>query len=290
MGGMQFDESGLALFCPWRTDNVDLCVSGRALRLKMDLSLKGKVSSSGKVTLVASTRGDREIGQSNVMLSCQVMLDFGAMADLSRIGAFSGDASAQFVSARPSGGLSSGTNAAAGEFRRYFLPEVAHPSADSCPFLSDAAAFKDSCVVLFFPDKDNQNLRIFLDELRSAKSSVDVCVFTLTMSEVVQTMKDLHLRGVQVRVISDNHCAAFFSGAVKEELVKCGISFRVDSTRFHMHHKFAVVDGRVLINGSFNWTRQAEVGNNENIVIYRDAPHLIRAFQAEFERLWHEFA
>lgn len=34
-----------------------------------------------------------------------------------------------------------------------------------------------------------------------------------------------------------------------------------------MHHKYAVIDSRLLINGSFNWTRQAVLYNQENTVI-----------------------
>jgi cardiolipin hydrolase len=34
----------------------------------------------------------------------------------------------------------------------------------------------------------------------------------------------------------------------------------MDKSEFHMHHKFCVVDGETLLNGSFNWTRQAVVG------------------------------
>ena len=57
-----------------------------------------------------------------------------------------------------------------------------------------------------------------------------------------------------------------------------------------MHHKFAVIDGAVLLNGSFNWTRAAVITNRENIVITRHAPSLLGAFGAEFDRMWAEFA
>lgn len=48
----------------------------------------------------------------------------------------------------------------------------------------------------------------------------------------------------------------------------------VSLMQFHMHHKFAIVDARLLINGSFNWTRQAVLYNQENCVI-TDNPQLV---------------
>jgi hypothetical protein len=37
-----------------------------------------------------------------------------------------------------------------------------------------------------------------------------------------------------------------------------------------MHHKFAIIDRKVVVTGSFNWTRKANKSNFENIVIHHD--------------------
>ncbi|KAJ3334724.1 hypothetical protein HDU93_007377, partial [Gonapodya sp. JEL0774] len=52
-----------------------------------------------------------------------------------------------------------------------------------------------------------------------------------------------------------------------------------------MHNKFGIFDGKKLLTGSFNWTRNAQVVNNENFLI-TDHPALIKHYTAEFEGLW----
>lgn len=60
---------------------------------------------------------------------------------------------------------------------------------------------------------------------------------------------------------------------------------RCDSGAVHMHHKFAVVDGRRLITGSLNWTLTAIQSNKENILVTEE-PDLVLPFITEFKRLW----
>ena len=42
-----------------------------------------------------------------------------------------------------------------------------------------------------------------------------------------------------------------------------------------MHHKFAIVDSTLLLNGSFNWTERAVSENCENVVISRWANQFV---------------
>lgn len=62
----------------------------------------------------------------------------------------------------------------------------------------------------------------------------------------------------------------------------------MDNSKAHMHHKFAILDGKCVINGSFNWTKAAHMENKENIVI-ASSSKLVKPFIDQFGSLWKEF-
>jgi len=139
---------------------------------------------------------------------------------------------------------------------------------------------------LFFPSDENEYK--ILHYVQQAKVYVNLCVFALSNDLLVDELIKLHQRGVQVRVISDDEQAER-SGADMGRIQQAGIQGRLDQSKANMHHKFCVVDGLILINGSFNWTKQAVEKNQENIIIVDDVV-LIQAYNAEFELLWSAFA
>ena len=53
----------------------------------------------------------------------------------------------------------------------------------------------------------------------------------------------------------------------------------------HMHHKFAVFDGKIVVSGSYNWTRSAAEDNEENIVVTNEQK-IVQSFHEQFGRLW----
>jgi phosphatidylserine/phosphatidylglycerophosphate/cardiolipin synthase-like enzyme len=54
-----------------------------------------------------------------------------------------------------------------------------------------------------------------------------------------------------------------------------------------MHHKFMVIDGEIVVTGSYNWSAAAEERNDENLVVIRDRG-VAEAFEREFERIWSQ--
>ncbi len=129
-------------------------------------------------------------------------------------------------------------------------------------------------------------LQAINQQLRAAKRSVDICVFTLSDDRITAEVLAAHRRGVSLRCISDND-KEFDPGSDIGHLRAAGIPVALDRTDAHMHHKFAIFDGMRLLNGSYNWTRSAASFNEENLVLSND-PSLVRRFADEFDSLWKE--
>jgi cardiolipin hydrolase len=123
--------------------------------------------------------------------------------------------------------------------------------------------------------------------LDGARGSLDICVFTITHDDITDAILRATSRGVAIRVVSDD-LKATDTGSDIQRLRQAGVAVRMDRSPYHMHHKFAIFDRRVLLNGSFNWTRGAAMNNAENFVLLSDR-RLLDQFQQEFELLWENW-
>lgn len=146
---------------------------------------------------------------------------------------------------------------------------------------------KASIAEAHFSPQDNCVSRI-KGLLAAARSQIDICVFTITDDRISSAIIDAHQRGVAVRIISDDE-KSLDLGSDIERLDAAGISVRIDRSRYHMHHKYGVFDRKILLSGSFNWTRSAALNNEENFII-TDDERLVAPFVKSFEELWAKFA
>ncbi len=125
-----------------------------------------------------------------------------------------------------------------------------------------------------------------LRHLSSARTSVDVCLYLLTSQQLADAVLGTMRRGARVRLILDHENVAL-SGSQVPRFYAAGAFVRSRPSDYIMHHKFAVIDGRKVVTGSFNWTMQAVMGNKENVVVTEE-PGIVAAFEEEFEWLWRE--
>jgi len=107
-------------------------------------------------------------------------------------------------------------------------------------------------------------------ELNQARSNVLVQAYSFTSDTISKALTVAHKRGVKIRVILDkSQKTANYSSA--DFLAHAGIETLIDAEHAIAHNKVMVVDGQVVITGSFNFTKAAESGNAENLLVLRDA-------------------
>lgn len=142
---------------------------------------------------------------------------------------------------------------------------------------------------------------ILVKEFDGAKSTIDVAVFTFTDTGLADGLIAASKRdGVKVRVLSDFNQFKGGRDRHKEAIQKLNAA-AVDvklvdlydgkgDPKFapHYHHKFAVIDGKTLVTGSFNWTGMADSKNHENILILRDDKKSAASYVKEFEDVWND--
>ncbi|CAH0489556.1 unnamed protein product [Peronospora farinosa] len=162
-----------------------------------------------------------------------------------------------------------------------FFPDPGMPCKN---FHMDKGCTRKNCKLIH---DQGSSLMTMLEYLKNAKKTMDICVFTITCDEIANAVLDAHARGVKVRVITDDGQMKG-KGSDILKFVDAGIPVRDDNARTYMHHKFCVIDKKILLNGSFNWSRQAVVGNAENLVIHKGGP-IIGRFDEHFAHLWAKY-
>jgi mitochondrial cardiolipin hydrolase len=151
-----------------------------------------------------------------------------------------------------------------------------------CFRLIDTHSFRFN-KVFFSPGHEIQESVYTL--LKDSGSSVYLCVFTITDDRLASEIRACHKRGVKVKLITDDE-KINDRGSNIHALKKAGIPVKTDRSRYHMHNKFGIMDGRIVFTGSFNWTYTASRHNQENLLTTSNFD-IVQQYQVEFNRLWN---
>jgi phosphatidylserine/phosphatidylglycerophosphate/cardiolipin synthase-like enzyme len=125
---------------------------------------------------------------------------------------------------------------------------------------------------------------LLISLINRANRSIYVAVYSFTRDSLAAALISAKERGVEVRVVIERE-RAYEQGSEYPRLKSAGVDVRLDGNPNLMHHKFMVIDGYIVVTGSYNWSSAAEDRNDENIVVILDRD-VAQRFVQEFERVW----
>lgn len=117
--------------------------------------------------------------------------------------------------------------------------------------------------------------------VNSAQKSIRFMIFTYTANDLANAMIARYKAGVDVAGVIENR------GASQGSLVPLAcakVPVKVDGNKYTMHHKVIIIDERIVITGSFNFTKSADTANDDNMLIIND-PAIAQQYLAEFNRV-----
>ncbi|MCK4277623.1 MAG: DUF1669 domain-containing protein [Desulfurellaceae bacterium] len=129
--------------------------------------------------------------------------------------------------------------------------------------------------------------------IEEAKKSIDVAMYCFTSRKLAWKISDAKKRGVKIRVLMDARQGNFLENKYTKSLFlkKRGVDVRFAKPCVYkdfegiMHNKFSIIDKKIVITGSFNWTASAYTRNNENIVVLKRVD-VVNLYEQNFEKLW----
>lgn len=136
-----------------------------------------------------------------------------------------------------------------------------------------------------------------LREISQAQKEILIALYAFTSSDFAWALVKARERGVKVQVILDQGFDTDNKHSKGSFLEHKGFPVRrisgLNTGRQGrgsglMHQKFAVIDRRVVLTGSFNWTVSANHWNDENLLLFHDAGPLAEEYRKEFFRLWEK--
>jgi len=150
-------------------------------------------------------------------------------------------------------------------------------------FISQFSLFSLSKTEVYFSLYDNPQKEI-IKNINQAESIINIAMYIFTDREIALPLVKARERGVKVRLYLDKE-QVDYKYSQSRFLVQKGIKARISSNKYIMHNKFAIIDNRILLTGSYNWTFSANNRNDENLMVIDD-PEIIEIFQNQFINLW----
>ncbi len=156
--------------------------------------------------------------------------------------------------------------------------------------VSDAAVpypqveLSDGTQIFTYFSPKSDTISPILQEINSAVKSIQFMAFSFTHDSIGNAMRDRFQNGILVEGIFEEKQVNNI-GSEYESFVKDRIPVIVDQSEGTMHHKVILIDNRTVITGSYNFSKNAEKRNSENLLIIKRNEKLGQAYLDEYNRV-----
>lgn len=139
--------------------------------------------------------------------------------------------------------------------------------------------------VAFAPEDDTAD--IIEKAISAAKNQVLVQAYSFTSRQLAGALAHAKQRGVDVQLIADREQTEKLPYMVAR-IAASGAATYIDSQHQSAHNKLMIIDATsaapVVITGSYNFTRAAEIKNAENVLIIRGNKALTEAYLKNWQQ------
>jgi len=144
----------------------------------------------------------------------------------------------------------------------------------------------DTQVELYFSPQDGVADRL-LALIQSAQESIYFMAYSFTANDLGDAIRQRAADGLTVAGVMDDEQINFNQGTEYDPFKQAGLDVRRDGNAGLMHHKVIIIDEKIVVTGSYNFTERAEEQNDENVVIIHN-PDVAAQYLAEFRRVYNQ--
>jgi phosphatidylserine/phosphatidylglycerophosphate/cardiolipin synthase-like enzyme len=111
--------------------------------------------------------------------------------------------------------------------------------------------------------------------------------FSFTTDEFGEAIRTQAENGLTVAGVMEEQQVKSNLGTEYDPFKQAGLDVFIDGIEGLMHHKTMIIDERIVITGSYNFSRSAETRNDENLIlIYNE--EIADFFLQEFQRVYQQ--
>ncbi|MCP4134342.1 MAG: hypothetical protein GY754_25430 [bacterium] len=125
---------------------------------------------------------------------------------------------------------------------------------------------------------------VIISRIEKARKSIRFMAFSFTSKKISETIIKKHKQGIPVYGIFETRGAKSKYAEYVKMLIE-GLPVKLDKNRYTMHHKVIIIDDEQVITGSFNFSKNANLKNDENTIIIKNRS-IAEKYVQEFNRLY----